>query len=159
MMNLQQFKATAIAILRSAAGWQTGIAHKLDVEPRTVRRWLRDGLIPAWVDTRLAEMTGQTDLAPWPRDEWMVGDAICNDGRRREYLVHLQPPRFIARVVAMITYGQPEPSELPADIVSGVVFTTDKHTMLCEFAWIDQPPPGEVAKWLEAAADALEKAE
>ena len=34
------------------------------------------------------------------RDEWLIGDALGLDGKRREYVVHLQPPRFVARVVA-----------------------------------------------------------
>lgn len=155
-MDAIKFQSTAIALLRTAVGWQSAIARRLDVEPRTVRRWLAAGKTPTWVDEKLLEMIGATDLAPGPRDEWLIGDARGQDGKRREYVVHLQPPRFIARIVACDDDGNPEPSEAPADVISGVVYAIDEGTVLCEIEWIENVAPGEHVKWLEAAADAIE---
>lgn len=154
-MESEKFASTSIALLRSAVGWQTAIARRLDVEPRTVRRWLTAGETPPWVDQKLAEMMGATDMVPWPRDEWMIGDAVGEDGRRREYIMHLQPPRFVARIVQCDDGGQPVKSEYPADVLSGIVYSSD-DAVLCEIDWIEPVAPGEHVKWLEAACDALE---
>jgi|JI10StandDraft_1071094.scaffolds.fasta_scaffold169539_5 hypothetical protein len=156
-MNRDQFQATAIAILRSAVGWQSAIARRLGVEPRTVRRWIASDDFPPDIEARLGTLIGDGDISPWPRDEWLVGDALGGDGQRREYVMHLQPPRFVARVVAIDEDGDPEADELPADIVSGVVYQADQETVLCEIDWIDDVPPGERVKWLDAAADAIER--
>lgn len=156
-MNRDQFQATAIAILRSAVGWQSAIARRLGVEPRTVRRWIASDDFPPDIEARLGTLIGDGDISPWPRDEWLVGDALGGDGQRREYVMHLRPPRFVARVVAIDEDGDPEADELPADIVSGVVYQADQETVLCEIDWIDDVPPGERVKWLDAAADAIER--
>lgn len=156
-MNRDQFQATAIAILRSAVGWQSAIARRLGVEPRTVRRWIASDDFPPDIEARLGTLIGDGDISPWPRDEWLVGDALGGDGQRREYVMHLHPPRFVARVVAIDEDGDPEADELPADIVSGVVYQADQETVLCEIDWIDDVPPGERVKWLDAAADAIER--
>ena len=155
-MTPAEFQATACALLMTTVGWQTAIARRLEVAPRTVRRWLVDGAVPPWVDARLAELTGQTAIAPWPRDEWLIGDTAGGDGRRREYIAHLQTPRFIARVVVTDpATGLPIPTEDPADVVSGTVYAVDDETVLCELAWTDRCAPGEVVKWLEAAAEVV----
>lgn len=156
-MKAEDFSTTAIALLRSAVGWQSAIARRLDVAPRTVRRWLAAGETPDWVDARFADLTGATDLVPWPRDEWLIGDALGGDGKRREYIAHLQPPRFVARIVACDDDGLPEADEEPADVVSGVVYMTDENTALCEIEWIEEVAPGEHVKWLEAAGSALDR--
>jgi len=160
-MTSDEFTAASIALLRSAVGWQSAIARRLGIDSRTVRRWLAAGETPAWVDARLAELMGAADIAPWPRDEWLLGDAFGADGRRREYLVHLQPPRFVARVVEIDADGEPLPEMQPADVVSGTVYVVDHfvgehETVLCEIDWIDRPPPGEITPLMEAAADAFE---
>lgn len=155
-MNADQFQAASIALLRSAVGWQSAIARRLEVDRKTVQRWLKAGAAPPWVDEKFAEWTGQTDIAPWPRDEWIVGEAIGGDGKRREYVVHVQPPRFVARVVAVDDAGAPLPEEEPADVLSGVVYSSADY-LLCEIEWIEPVPPGEVTQWLEAAADAIER--
>jgi len=156
-MDAQKFTATSIAILRTAVGWQSEIARRLDVESRTVRRWLKQGSTPDWVDDKLAEMIGATDISPWPRDEWLIGDGISPDGTaRREYIMHMQPPRFIARVVSCDDDGEPETSEEPVDAVSGTVYQASEETILCEIEWIDTVAPGEHVMWLEAASDALD---
>ncbi len=154
-MTPEQFQSTSIAILRTAVGWQTKIAAKLGVDGRTVRRWLKAGAIPDKIATELAAMIGQTDLSPWPRDEWLIGDADGGDGKRREYIYHMQTPRFIARVVAAGDDGEPEAGESPCDVVSGTVYTS-LGFILCEIDWIDQPQPGEVVALLEAACDAID---
>jgi hypothetical protein len=154
-MNAEQFQSTAIAILRSAVGWQSAIGRKLDVEPRTVRRWIKAGETPGWVDEKFADWTGHSDITAWPRDEWVVGEALGQDGRVREYIVHSQPPRFVARVVALDGDGGILEDQHPADTLSGVVYSSDEFTELCEIDWIDEVAPGETVKWLEAAADAL----
>jgi len=99
-------------------------------------------------------MIGATEEeAPaWPRDEWIIGDGA---GSAREYVYHAAPPRFLARVVMVDDSGAPEPSEKPADVLSGVIYSSDDF-VLCEVVWLDEVPPGEVVKWLEAAADAVE---
>lgn len=157
-MTVEQFQATAIALLRSAVGWQTAIAARLGIDARTVRRWLASGAIPEWVDGKFAELTGAADIAPWPRDEWLIGDALERDGRRREYIAHILPPRFVARVVMCDDAGDPAPEERPVDIVSGTVYSAG-DAVLCEIDWIEPVAPGEHVKWLEAAADALDAME
>lgn len=156
-MDAQKFQATSIALLRSAVGWQTAIAKRLGVKDRTVRRWLESGETAFWVDAKMAELIGATDLSPWPRDEWLIGDGISPDGTAtREYIMHMQPPRFIARVVSCDDDGEPEASERPVDVISGTVFQANEETLFCEIDWIDEVSPGEHVMWLEAASDALE---
>lgn len=157
-MTPAEFSASSIALLRSAVGWQSAIARRLRVDGRTVRRWLSAGAIPAWVDGRFAEWLGADAIAPWPRDEWLIGDALGGDGQRREYIAHLQPPRFVARVIACGDNGHPEADEEPADILAGVVYSSGDY-VLAEIAWIDEVAPGELVKWLEAAADAVDGAD
>lgn len=154
-MTRDQFTASSIALLRSAAGWQSAIAHRLGVEPRTVRRWLAEDSAPAWVEARFAEWLGATALAPWPRDEWLIGDSLGGDNKRREYVAHLQPPRFVARIVACDDEGLPEASEEPADILTGTVYSSGDY-VLAEIVWIDEVAPGEISKWLDAAAGAID---
>lgn len=155
-MTPNEFRATAIALLRTAVGWQTKIARRLGVEPRTVRRWLHAGRIPDWAEKKLADLIGMSDRTPWPRDEWLIGEATGEDGRRRDYIAHLQPPRFVARIVQTDARGRPEPAEEPADVVSGTVYDCGDGLLICEIAWIDEPAPGEVAQLLDAATDVID---
>lgn len=151
-MNKQEFESTSIAILRTAVGWQTKIAKLLEVDARTVRRWVKDGCTPEWVDAKIAEILGEIEVETvWPRDEWCLGDGA--DGR--EYLIHMVQPRFIARVVECDDGGAPIPDELPADVTSGVVYDSGSYC-LCELAWIDKPREGEVTALMEAACDFIE---
>lgn len=73
------------------------------------------------------------------RDEWLIGDALGLDGKRREYVVHLQPPRFVARVVACDDDGLPEPPERPADILTGMVYTGDVASAFASAASVIAP--------------------
>jgi len=159
-MNADEFTSAALALLRSSVGWQSAIARRLDVDSRLVRRWLAVGQTPPWVDDKLAKMVGARDISPWPRDEWLIGDGVTADGRRREYIVHLAAPRFVARIVECDDSG-PCPNEEPADTVSGTVYVIDGddfgETVLCEVDWIDEVPVGQMAQLLEAAADAIDE--
>ena len=86
-----------------------------------------------------------------------AADAVSasRPGARREYIAHLQAPRFVARIVACDEQGEPLASEQPCDIVRGVVYTSGDY-VLCEIDWLDTIAPGEIVKWMEAAADAID---
>lgn len=155
-MTSDEFRAAAISLLKSALGWQSAIAQRLGIDSRAVRRWLKEGVTPAWVDARLLELMGACELSPWPRDEWVIGDALTGDGRPREYIMHIAPPRFVARIVEVDKAGHPTSCERPADVISGTVYNVDVSTVLCEIDWIDNPPPaGQIPQLLDAAADAI----
>lgn len=157
-MTPADFRATSIAALGTAVGWQSEIARRLGVTARMVRYWMAgDRPIPDDMEARLAEIIGAADLrSPFPRDKWLIGDAFGGDGRRREYIAHLQAPRFVARIVMVDEDGLPLAGEEPADTLSGVVWSSDDY-LICEIAWIDEPPPARIAALLEAASDAIEK--
>lgn len=155
-MTSDEFTAASIAILRTGVGWQTKIAERLGISRVTVFRWLKLNEIPGWAVEKLAEMMGARDLSPWPRDEWILGDALGGDGKRREYIVHTAAPRFVARVVAADDDSEPEPGEHPADTLSGTVYSSDGY-LICEIEWIDDPRPGEITQLMEAAADEIDR--
>ena len=159
-MTPEDFRATSIAALGSAVGWQTAIARRLGVTARMVRYWMAgDRPIPADMEARLAELIGAADRrALFPRDEWLIGDTLSADGRRREYIAHLKAPRFVARIVMVDAEGLPLAEEEPADILSGVVWSSGDY-LLCEVAWIDAPPPSRIAAIFEAASDAIDAAD
>lgn len=157
-MNAADFERAAIAALGSSVGWQSRISKRLGIDARTVRRWIAANQVPEWATERLSTLIGaRASGEPWPRDEWMIGDALGADGRRREYIAHLQSPRFVARIVACDDDGAPEPTEEPADILSGVVYAS-AEMVLCEISWIDPPPSArELTQWMEAACDEIER--
>lgn len=156
-MDARDFERAAVAALGTTTGWQSRIARRLAVEPRTVRRWIAAGEAPEWVGEKLASLVGARESSdPWPRDEWLIGES-GGAGRRREYIVHLQPPRFVARVVIVDDDGLPLPEEEPADVLSGVVYASG-DSVLCEIAWIDPvPSAGELTQWMEAACNEIER--
>lgn len=153
-MTADEFTAAAIAILRTSVGWQTKIAERLGVNRRTVVRWLAAGETPPNIDEQLAKMMGARDIAPWPRDEWIIGDALGGDGQRREYIVHTAAPRFVARIVACDDDGVPDEAEEPAHTLDGY---TSAGYVICEIDWIDKPRPGEITQLMEAACDEIDK--
>lgn len=155
-MEKHEFQSMAIALLRSAIGWQSEIARRLGVNARTVRRWIAAGEIPDWAEKQLRELIGGTSATPYPRDEWILGDGISERPNLREYLIHTAPPRFIARVVGVDDNMRPLRTEEPYDINSGVVVYTDIGGFLCEVEWIDQPDTGQITALMEAAQDALD---
>lgn len=156
-MTPREFQTFALAILGSAQGWQSRIARKIGVSDRTVRRWLAGNPIPEEISEKLKNMVGANDISPWPRDEWVIGDGVTADGHHREYIMHLMPPRFAARIVALNDDGAPLP-EHPANTEQGIVYIIDDNTLLCEIDWIDAPRDGEIVPLLEAAATAIDRA-
>lgn len=161
-MNANDFEAAAIAIIGTAVGWQSKIARKLPsrdgkhVSVRQVQRWIAADRLPEWAEAELVRLMGGTERSPFPRDEWMIGDGITSDGRRREYIVHLQEPRFVARVVEIDDEGHPLPEHEPADVHSGITYQANEATVFCEIEWWDQPQAGQITMLMEAATDALD---
>ncbi len=136
-MTAEEFRALGIAFSRGAEGWQTALAKELDVSPRTIRRWAKEGP-PEKADELIRSTFNLAPTLSLPRDEWLIADGIGSD---REYIVHLQPPRFSARIASVEYDGEFSPEEEPVDI-SGVIYSTDTY-ILCEFVWFDRPPSGE----------------
>lgn len=156
-MTRDEFETLAIALAGTAVGWKRKIARLLSVDSRHIRRWIEDGDIPAWAVEKLTALSGANVVGPWPRDEWIIGDAWSGDGHIRTYIVHALEPRFVSRVVNVDDDGLPEPGEGPADLLSGTVYTAGPDTVLCEVTWIDKPPAGAVTQLMEAAADAIDR--
>lgn len=163
-MNFKEFETACIALTRTAVGWQSKAAKILGVQVRTFQRWIKEGrdtgAMPQHAVDKLADVIGRADPSSvWPRDEWMHGH---NADGSREYITHLQAPRFVARVVSEGPNG-PHESDMPADTLSGQVYVMDgsdqeDQLVLCEVAWIDEPRPGEVVQLFEAASDFYEYA-
>ncbi|MDD8013458.1 MAG: hypothetical protein PHX05_08285 [Acidobacteriota bacterium] len=158
-MNREEFRTTSIALLRTAVGWQTKIAKILGVADRTVRRWIKTGSAPAWATIKLEELTGLADpVRVLPRDEWAVGDGAPGiNGHRREYIMHLTPPVFIARLVAMDEHGRPLTKERPVNLESGELYQIG-DTLLCEIVWLDRPKVDEITALFEAACEFVDEA-
>jgi len=156
-MDIEKFKSTSIAILRTGVGWQSAIARRLNVSSRSIRYWLKSGKVPEWVDAALNEMIRVNQNTPWPRDEWLIGGEKTTAGDRREHIVHLQEPRFVARIVIINDDGYPDEKEIPVDTTAGVVYQISENEIFCEIEWIDPVRPGEHVKWLEAAAEKIIK--
>lgn len=155
-MNAAEFQTASCAVLGTTIGWQTKIAHQLGVTSRQVRRWIAADAVPAWAEAKLLELMGGTDHSPFPRDEWVVGQAVTADGRPRDYVVHLVHPRFSARIVMVDDDGAPDPDDEPADVATGIVYQADPESVLCEIDWVDEPKAGEITALMEAAAEAIE---
>lgn len=161
-MNASEFETAAIAIVGTALGWQSKIARRIPsrngehVSIRQVQRWIAADYVPDWAERELVRLMGGTERSPFPRDEWVIGDAVTGDGRRREYIVHLQEPRFVARVVEVDEDGEPLPEHRPADATTGITYQADAATLLCEIEWWDEPKAGQITMLMEAAADALD---
>lgn len=161
-MNTAEFEAAAVAITGTAIGWQSKIARRIPsrdgkhVSVRQVQRWIAADRVPEWAEAELLRLMGGTERSPYPRDEWVVGEGVTGDGRRREYIIHLQEPRFCARIVEVDDDGIPTPDHEPADVVGGITYQAFEGTVLCEIEWWDQPKAGQVTMLLEAAADALD---
>jgi hypothetical protein len=161
-MNVEDFTRTAVALLRTTVGWQSKIARLLGCNSREVRRWLKRGWAPPSVAARLAELMELKRPNVWPRDEWLIGWAPSDrGGMGRRHIVHLQPPRFVARIVQLDEDGRaPAAFEEPVDMASfGTRYQIDVDLALAEIEWFDQPRPGQVTGLLEAAGDAVESVE
>ena len=157
-MTPSEFQALSYSLLKTNIGWQTKIARKLGIAPRTVRRWLAAGEIPDHAAKSLRDMIGLSDPGQiWPRGEWLVG----HDEAGRKMLHHMQTPKFTARIVYCEPDGSPIAEEGAADVLSGTVYVIDGgdpegDVVLCEIAWFEPPHDSEVVQLLEAAADAFE---
>lgn len=138
-MTAAEFRAIGIALFNEAEGWHSALARKLDISSQTIRRWAKDGP-PDHAVVLIYEVLG---LFPpnkdYPRDEWIVGDGVESD---REYIIHLVPPRFSARVVLVESDGTPSPEEGEANTFSGVSFSGPDYT-LCEIIWFDPAPKSD----------------
>lgn len=160
-MNGDELTTASIAIVRTAVGWHSKIARLLNCDSRRISEWIKANQTPPWVDAKIAQLMELKDSTPWPRDEWIVGYGIGGDGKVRRYVIHTAPPRFIARAVETDEEGLPRTEEEPADVLSGTVYVADGSLddgdlVLAEIDWIDQPNAGELAHFMESAADALE---
>lgn len=156
-MTPDEFRAFAVSAF-GADRWAMASARFLGIERRSLLRLLKDDPIPEWIAERVASAIQVDAIDPWPRDEFIVGQGVTQDGRSRQYIIHAQVPRFIARVVWCEPGGGPLDFEQPVDILQGVTYGSDDLT-LCEINWIDPVDPGQVQGWLEAACDALEDME
>lgn len=158
-MTVDELRAIGLAAF--GVEWQSPLARAIGISPRHMRR-LAAGTVPIGdgIAADIRRVLGAEDRADpdWPRDAWIVGDAPVegDTGARREYVVHLKHPRFIARVVAVDDDGLPERREQPADIVTGITYASGDY-VIAEIVWIDPPPgPGKIHRMLEAAADAID---
>lgn len=135
--------------------WQSPLARALKVNARAVRFWVSgERQIPSGIEAEIATLMGARDPldldTAFPRDEWIVGDGIpLPDGARREYVIHMRRPRFVARVA---DYD----ADPDADRASGIVYGSADYS-LCEIVWIDPAPgPAAITRLLEAACDAVD---
>lgn len=120
-MTASELKAVGIALF--GEGWQSKLARTLGVAPRTVRRWAAGTVpIPGTIDLALG---AKSRIAPDYPDEWLVA---ADPDEEREYIIHLAPPRFIARL------GD-------GGARSGLVMSLSEGDLF-DFSWID-PQPGE----------------
>lgn len=136
-MNIdpQAFRAAAAALF--GRGYQAKMARELKVSTRTVRRWASgDTPVPQAVLDALG-----IRLQQHPVPKWLIGETE----EEREYIIHLESPRFIAEIL--------EDEEL----VSGVAYITLGGDQLCHLTWLDLPPkePEAERNWLTRAAEAL----
>lgn len=84
-----------------------------------------------------ADLGPATTSAETPRDKWIVGSGLTQEGRR--YLVHTQHPRFFARIVQLDELsGLPMPFEEPV-IAEGPFSFATKSNLFCEVTAIDGP--------------------
>ena len=154
----------ATALHGSPAGAVSALADRLGVSKRTATRWARgQAAVPPGVAEELRALVGlgaPADTA-WRRDEWIIGEGgEGTDGTCRQYLIHAWPPRFRARVVLVDEAGEPSEEELPADVLSGIVYAGGVDFVLCEIEWIDPAPFGEeLLALMDQAADRVSDAE
>ncbi len=140
-MTREEFISNAVAWHGSAIGWQSALARAIGVDPRTIRRAVKDGP-SVEVAAGLMALFGDSAPARVPA-EWICGDG--SDGR--EYLVHTLSPRFLCLVMTEDEYENFDHQRDGDYQVGG--------SWLCGFHWIDRRPDN-LAMWMEHAADALE---
>lgn len=87
-MDTTEFKDRAFALVGAHEGWRSRIARRLDLNDRTVRRWLANDDVPDWVAAKLPEVS----------DAWIIGDGVAADGVRRNFVLHVGWPAFVGWV-------------------------------------------------------------
>lgn len=117
------FTRACIRLLGDPVDWRHIIAHRLDVNIRTIERWAKNGL-PADKAVRILVDLGlkPEDIADYlPRDEWAIAQ-----GEQHHYVLHLHKPRFCARIT--------------------------ENNQLTEIVWFSKQPPSRPAERLIASA-------
>ena len=151
----------AFALHSATIGAADALAKRLGVDAQRVEAWTSGAeAIPHAMIQKIRNIVGVGTPAQktWRRDEWIVGDGPKQtDGRRREYLMHLFPPRFRCRLVAVDPEtGLAEPHESPADLLSGITLSVAENTVLAELERFDPCPDVPKLQSLRASAlDAL----
>ena len=140
-MTREEFISNAVALVGGGHGWQTRLAHELDMSDRNIRKAVKDGPSEG-VARALMQAMGEASNSV-RHAEWICGDG--DDGR--EYLIHTAHPRFRCIVVA-----EGDDYDI-ADDDTGVFRNDDVY--LAGWHWID-PRPVNFAYWAERAADALD---
>jgi hypothetical protein len=145
-VKVADFRFFAVQIVGTDTGWIDAIARKLDVDTVTVRGWLETDRLPDWIESRLAELIiGGPSAAGLPDDAWIIGNGATEPARR--YVVHLHPPRFVAR----IANGQE--SKVRARGHHRQSGRIGDATVVDDVVWIDPPPKERVDRLLRQAAE------
>ena len=113
---------------------------------------------------RIADGTGEPETRR-PPDEWLFAHG---EDDRREYLVHMGSPQFVCRIVGCdpdgaavdgaavdddeVDDGEVDDGEV--DDSRGIAWLAGPGYLLCEFQWIERPPPPELAMELLRRASA-----
>ena len=109
-------------------------------------------LAPPELACRIADGSGEPETQG-PPDEWLF--AHGEDDERREYLVHMLSPQFACRIAGCDPDGFAVDDD-EIDDSKGIAWQVDFSYLLCEFQWIEPPPPPESAlELLRRAGDAL----
>ncbi|TVQ29014.1 MAG: hypothetical protein EA356_17740 [Geminicoccaceae bacterium] len=145
-MNVEDFHFFATDILGSETNWVEGIARKLGVDATTVQGWLEEDRLPDWIERRLADLIiGRRERPELPDDAWIVGTSPTEPERR--YLVHLHPPRFVARIVSG---SEPRPAGARRH---GQSWRIDDGRVLDDVVWIDPPPGNDTDRLMMRAVE------
>ena len=109
-------------------------------------------LAPPELACRISDGSGEPETQG-PPDEWLF--AHGEDDERREYLVHMLRPQFVCRIAGCDPDGVAVDDD-EIDDSTGIAWQVDFSYLLCEFQWIEPPPPPESAlELLRRAGDAL----
>lgn len=119
--------------------WQSALARALGIELRTLQRW-------AAGTSRIAEGAA-AEIGRLARHRWTVGTAIGADGKAiGDIIVHHHYPRFRCRLVETDVDGLPaRDMDQDARLLGPLTYSDGLDLLLCEFAWLDDPPAAEAA--------------
>lgn len=124
-MTPDELAAIGRTLTGGAHGWLSRFSAALRVSDRHLRRLLH-GTAPI-TDGIAADARALLDADR--ADRWILGSGDRSEG---DYLIHLRPPRFIARLV-----DEDHPGD--ADTLSGITLSLGEHGLLCEITWLDEP--------------------